>query len=323
LSLATFKPASMVLVSFCLYMKFNKLFCSGGSKSRQGAAAFTLIELLVVIAIIAILAALLLPALSSAKKKGQQANCLNLQKQLALAWTMYAGDNQEQVIGFSTVAGTATPNWRIQPDQVTDTVPGGLTGTEAVKWLIQQGYRKQPLYQYAPNPDIMHCPADFRVKVANHFTWTSYAGVNGFVGGDTAYQALPGFINKSTQVQHPGERFLWVEECDSQTISVRGITVGENLRTWDMNSGTPSLDFSDAKWGDSPAAFHGNSSTFNFADGHAEARKWLSGAVVTFANSMNPSKFTITGGAEGNQAQSQGKQDLYYVAKRCPTVLNP
>ncbi|HZI33413.1 MAG TPA: prepilin-type N-terminal cleavage/methylation domain-containing protein [Candidatus Binatia bacterium] len=286
--------------------------------SRYGGG-FTLIELLVVIAIIAILAALLLPALSAAKRRATQATCLSNQKQLAMAWIMYAGDNSDKVVGFSTLPGANPPNWRVQADLVAATPPGTLSGEEAIKWLFREGYKSGPLYSYAPNPDIMHCPGDIRVT-SGHFCWDSYSGAGGFAGGDKGFDAHLGSITKQSQVLHTSERFLWVEECASQPKSYGGVDYIENEHAWDMRPGSPNLPpspFYTASWVDSPAAFHDANSTFSFADGHAEAHKWLTQTVINYANSLDKNKYSSP------PATSATRQDLYFVASHFATEINP
>ena len=101
--------------------------------------AFTLIELLVVIAIISILAALLLPVLVRSRAKVLQTKCVSNNRQVGLAFIMYADDSQETY--------PTHPDWAST---------GGKDGT----YNLFVAATNRPLNRYARNTQAFQCPAD-------------------------------------------------------------------------------------------------------------------------------------------------------------------
>jgi len=123
--------------------------------SSCGRHGFTLIELLVVIAIIAILAAMLLPALSRAKDKALRTHCVNNNKQLALARSMYVLDNRDY-FPYSNWGNTYGPGWLYMPEGGN---PPDLWSAKYTNNAVA-AYKTGTYWQYMPNIKAYLCPVD-------------------------------------------------------------------------------------------------------------------------------------------------------------------
>ncbi|HEX7618330.1 MAG TPA: prepilin-type N-terminal cleavage/methylation domain-containing protein [Verrucomicrobiae bacterium] len=285
--------------------------CGGRQRSAR-SKAFTLIELLVVIAIIAILAALLLPVLARAKMKATEATCISNQKQLLLAALMYGSQYDDKIVGYGSMdgyinVGVGTASWLN---------PVAANSDQAQNALIAQLQTSgvDPLFKFANNVSVIHCPGDTRYKFrapGNGWAFDSYSKSQN-VGGENAWGSGVGFTTTSS-VLSPSSTFYFMEDVDP-----RGLNEGTWVLQWHTDrplyGHLQSFD-----WVDPIPMYHGNVSTSAFVDGHAEAYSWGDSALVTYGKSAaagSPSfNFTPPG---GSPPQFSADYDYIYQGYRFP-----
>jgi len=276
---------------------------TGGPSGRIGPpkAAFTLIELLVVISIIAILAAILLPVLNAAMQRAHSAGCMSNTRQIMVAWSMYADDNNNILAPndypYTTCYATATAQ---QQGEMKNWVVGTMeqnfdaSGPLASKELTCQNTLLSP---YLPNAALYHCPADLFINPASHAVdvrsysmnsavgtlwWTSFNGgpplgspVQGgwLTGTYNASQTTWQTYGKMSSIRQPAPSDLWV-------------IMDEN--PYSINDGSLAVAAAAAPGAtyliDYPAGNHGDASGISFADGHSIIHKWQDGRTTSPEN---------------------------------------
>jgi hypothetical protein len=203
-----------------------------------------------------------LPALSRARQKADRAVCINNQKQLTLAWLMYADDNDGKLPpNASTSAAPGQPSW----------ISGKLS------WDLPPAPPNPDNYSTANLTDsllgpycsrsvgIYKCPGD-RVAAAKGVRVRSIS-MNGMMNGigtqmdvlnqtPVQYQLFRNQVN----INRPAPSQAWV------FIDEHGDSLNDGFFRVDMSSATV--------WRDLPASYHGASGALSFADGHAEVKRW-------------------------------------------------
>ena len=260
------------------------------SRSLGASDGFTLIELLVVIAIIAILAGMLLPALASAKKKGQGSVCINNQKQWGLAVQIYSSEGDDKLPyawGTGALPNTAQPNYNATgggslispflavpaatPNLVAGSNPVGLSGNSNYDCPAQE--HTNPNYQ----PTVVFTSGNVKYVANQRYRLNPYLGGQG-LGPSPPGSSFPG--SKMTAVNNPKDK-VFAYDTASMTRANTGCMVhyaysstpGTFSTLTSFSGGDPSdpINYSSGWYMPNIGAPHGLKTGIVFLDGSVDS----------------------------------------------------
>ncbi len=259
--------------------------------------AFTLIELLVVVAIIALLLAIVMPALRKAKELSAAIVCMANDSSASKAWVSYSEDNKGNLMdGDAPETLNAKPTYNSVPVWCFVGPPQNAAGTATQHNTVEdevRGFEKGALWEYMGKAfKAYNCPVDKRwIKAPTSITGIQYdSTIGGYrtfsmgavlsrwgMGTTDMWPTGEGdnAVTKMTQFTSPSSKFVLLEEWDPRGVNHRTFNVWLNA----------------VSWCDAIAMAHSGSSTFGYADGHAERYKWTGPRTKEFFDVKNQNTY--------------------------------
>jgi len=249
---------------------------------------FTLIELLVVIAIIAILAAILLPVLAQSKIRAQGISCLSNMRQIQIGSTLYGSENNDFMPENTPAGGIApnAPNWvagafaslywggsGVTP--AGDSPAGASTNVFFLGVLGDNDpdgsgtHLVGSIGSYVKDAGVYHCPADRTLEPGTGGQLrVRSCSANCYMGNDTSAGSISSSFTVFKRYSDFTGRF---SPCDAYVYldeNPLSLDDGFFYMVESLNPNALSLNENH------PAVNHGDSTSFSFADGHAELHLW-------------------------------------------------
>jgi prepilin-type N-terminal cleavage/methylation domain-containing protein len=297
------------------------------------ADGFTLIELLVVVVTVAMLAALLLPALAGTKPNAQSFQCVENQRQLVLAWQMYAEDNSDLLppndYPYLTTYATAGANQSKMKNWVVGTMSQVFDAVD-LPYRAGKSELLDPntlLSPYVTNRAVYRCPADNYIDPyaqavhVRSYSMNSAVGTIFFssavmggsdprpVGSPVSGGWLTGISYNSNQKtwQTYGKMSSFSQPSPANTF----VFMDEN--SYAINDGSIAIPAAASTGNtfivDYPGANHNAATGITFADGHVLMHKWEDARTYSPAGGIMPGR-----GSTLATKQLPDDPDCFYLA---------